>query len=106
MLSKLDAVLNQIEEAQRIPARADLSPLDFLRAVYLNEAIPLPMRMRAAVEAAPYIHPKLSATAILEAGDLAERLERAIERSGKAKLINATATKLVAGTHEHDGGTS
>ena len=40
------------------------TPLDFLTAVYLNEQLPLSVRMRAAIEAAPYRHPKLTATAL------------------------------------------
>ena len=31
------------------------TPLDFLKAVYLNEGLPLTVRMRAAIEAAPYM---------------------------------------------------
>jgi len=66
------------------------TPLDFLRAVYLNEGLPLGVRMRAAIEAAPYLHPKLSATAILTPDDFATRLDRAIARSGlELELIEA-----------------
>jgi hypothetical protein len=64
------------------------TPLDFLKAVYLNEGLPLSVRMRAAIEAAPYMHAKLSATAILQSADFSEKLERAILRSG-VKLIEA-----------------
>jgi len=68
------------------------TPLDFLCAVYQNERLPLSVRMRAAIEAAPYIHPKLSATAVIGSEDFAIRLERAIVRSGMApKLIEARA---------------
>jgi hypothetical protein len=63
--------------------------LDFLQAVYLNETLPLNTRMRAAIEAAPYEHPKLSAVAVgtLTSQDFASRLDRALERSDRAKLI-------------------
>jgi hypothetical protein len=66
-------------------------PLDFLKAVYLNEGLPLTVRMRAAIEAAPYMHPKLGAVAVgyMSADGFAARLERAIMRSGK--LIEAKA---------------
>jgi hypothetical protein len=66
-------------------------PLDFLKAVYLNEGLPLTVRMRAAIEAAPYMHPKLGAVAVgyMNADGFAARLERAIMRSGK--LIEAKA---------------
>ena len=66
----------------------DLTPLEFLRSVYCNEAVPLGMRLRAAVEAAPYVHPKLSAIAnVILDGDFAERLEKAIERSHAVRVI-------------------
>jgi len=64
---------------------ADASPLDFLKAVYLNPAVPLSIRIRAGVAAAQYCHPKLSVVAA--AGDpkfFAERLE---ERIRRLKLI-------------------
>ena len=63
--------------------------LDFLQAVYLNETLPLPVRSRAAIEAAPYEHPKLTAVAVghLTGEDFYNRLERAIEASNRAKLI-------------------
>jgi hypothetical protein len=58
------------------------TPLDFLRAVYLNPELPLSVRMKAAIEAAPYCHPKLSATAVIDPTEFADRLEKAIVRSG------------------------
>ena len=76
-----NAVANKMDEP---------TPLDFLKAVYLNEGLPLTVRMRAAVEAAPYMHPKLSAVAVgyVSADSFAARLDRAIARSG-VKLIGA-----------------
>jgi hypothetical protein len=76
------------------------SPLDFLRAVYLNEGLPLSVRMRAAMEAAPYIHPKLSAVAMVGGADFGERLDRAIQlsREGPQKLI-----ELEANGHRPEG---
>ncbi len=64
------------------------TPPDFLKAVFLNEGLPLSVRMRAAIEAAPYMHAKPSGTAIVQGADFSERLERAIARSG-TKLIEA-----------------
>lgn len=40
-----------------------VSPLEFLQSIYRDEAVPLPVRMRAAIEAANYVHPKLSMNA-------------------------------------------
>jgi hypothetical protein len=72
----------------------EVTPLDFLEAVYLNPNLPLAQRMRAAIEAAPYRHPKLSATAIatMDGKSFAEALERALVRSDAVRsrpLLNA-----------------
>jgi hypothetical protein len=50
-------------------------------------------RLRAAIEALPHEHPRLGAiaTASMNGQDFASLLERAIERSGRAKLIEARA---------------
>jgi hypothetical protein len=73
--------------------------LEFLQAVYLNEELPLSVRMRAAIEAAPYEHAKISAVAIghLTGEDFYNRLERAINRTN-AKLIEGRAVQV----DEHD----
>ena len=73
------------------------SPLDFLKAVYLNEGLPLSVRMRAAIEAAPYLHPKLSVSANVTSNDFATMLDRAIERSGKAQIEAAPAIEAGRG---------
>jgi hypothetical protein len=65
--------------------------LSFLQAIYRNRHAPLPVRMRAAIEALPFESPKLSATAVLYQDDCASRLERAILRSGKMPLIEHRA---------------
>ena len=57
------------------------TPLDFLRAVYLNDQLPLSVRMRAAIEAAPYMHAKLAVTAHIADDSIAAQLERALARS-------------------------
>ena len=89
MLDSVDAALKALEVAQvgndEIAMPADATPLEFLKAVYLNAAVPLGVRIRAGVAAAQYRHPKLSVVAA--AGDpkfFADRLE---ERIRQAKLI-------------------
>jgi hypothetical protein len=72
---------------------SEITPLDFLEAVYLNPNLPLNTRMRAAIESAPYRHPKLSATAIatMDGKSFAEALDRAIARSRAPLALNAPA---------------
>src|SRR5262249_20081221 len=57
-----------------------MTPLEFLEEVYTCNDLPLPTRMKAATAAAPYVHPKLAATAILTSGDMGDRLDRANAR--------------------------
>ena len=66
------------------------TPLEFLEAVYLNNDLPLSVRMRAAVECAPYVHPKLTAiaTATMNGKDFASLLEKAAQRSRAALVVD------------------
>jgi hypothetical protein len=41
-----------------------VTPLEFLEEVYSCEDLPLRDRMKAAIEAAPFVHPKLAMTAV------------------------------------------
>jgi hypothetical protein len=77
---------------EETPTRAP-SALSLLQTIYLDEAQPLSVRMRAASEALPYENPKLSAMAVtsLNANDFARALDRAIARS--SKLIEAKAVE-------------
>jgi hypothetical protein len=70
--------------------------LAFLQAVYCNDGLPLHVRMKAAIAALPFEHPKLSATLAVQADDSwAAKLKNAIARSSKAdayRLIEAAPT--------------
>jgi hypothetical protein len=84
-----------------------VTPLEFLEAVYVNEKLPLPTRMKAAIEAAPYVHPKLAMIGMAHAnGDFGVQLERTIAASAKAqqepKLIEAKATNGHLGPSSED----
>jgi hypothetical protein len=72
---------------EEIEISADADPMQFLRAIYLNNGLPLSQRMRAAIELLPFLHPKLQATAIVSEGSFAELLERRLKRVAEAKLI-------------------
>jgi hypothetical protein len=63
-----------------------ITSLRFLQAIYRNPEVPLPVRMRAAMAAIPFEQPKLAVTAIVEAGDFADQLEQAIERSRRVMI--------------------
>jgi hypothetical protein len=67
-----------------------MPPLTFLQAVYTDDELPLSVRLKAAIAAAPFVHPKLSVVAVTDdAEDFAARLERARARS--ARVIEARA---------------
>jgi hypothetical protein len=75
-----------------------VTPLDFLEAVYLNEELPLTVRMRAAIECLQYKHPKLSAAAIghFDGANFAQALERCIERSKGPPMLNGPVEPIDA----------
>ena len=78
--------------------------LEFLQAVYLNEELPLSVRLRAAIEAAPYEHPKLTAVGIgyMQGNGFGERLDRAIAASEKAKVVKMIEAQVVDDASEND----
>jgi hypothetical protein len=67
MSAAIGEVLDRIEAAQAIDEVEDAHA--FLKAVYRNPAVPLPIRMRAAIEALPFERPKLAVTAVYGNGD-------------------------------------
>ena len=86
----LDETLKSIEEKRErlkrmnsIGIQPSASRLEFLQAVYCNEDLPLHTRIKAAVEALPFVHPKLAMTAMIDGRDFGAKLESAIERSSK-----------------------
>src|SRR5262245_26840695 len=63
--------------------------LDLLQAVYRNNYLPLPTRMRAAMAAIHFESPKLAVTAVVSEQDFATLLDRRLARMSEAKLIEA-----------------
>ena len=70
--------------------------LELLQMVYRGEFNATPQQMRAAIESLPYENPKPSAVAVghLTAEDFYSRLDRAVERSERARLIEAKAIEV------------
>jgi hypothetical protein len=60
------------------------SSLELLQAVYSDPGQPISRRMRAAIAALPFEHPKLSVVANLEGNGFAAELERAWQRTLEA----------------------
>jgi hypothetical protein len=96
LVNSIIEVLDRIEAKQREQLLSEPPPhnaLDYLQSIYRNPIQPIPLRMRAAIEALPFESPKLSATAVLHDGDFGDRLQKAILRSGVnvPRVIDAQA---------------
>ena len=63
--------------------------LEYLQRIYRDPTQPIAVRMRAAIEALPFESPRMSAVSVgyYDGNTFAQRLDRAIEASEKAKLI-------------------
>jgi hypothetical protein len=83
-----------IEENDGLEVAADATPVDFLMALYRDIRQPMSRRLRAAEAAAPYCHPKLAVTAIMEGTDFATALDRAVKRSEAARIKTIEAVKV------------
>ncbi len=71
----------------------DLSPLDFLKAIQRNKALPIETRIRAAMAAAPYTHAKLRDAGM---GIKDERKKKGEAAAGSSRLAPGVApVKLV-----------
>jgi hypothetical protein len=85
------------------PEPAPLGPeaetsLDLLQAIYRSPYEPIHRRMRAAIAALPFEHPKLAVVAHAHGGGFADHLEAAIKRAQGGRegtLIEGTATEQV-----------
>ena len=73
--------------AKASPSPPNASHLDFLCAVFRDASQPMSRRMRAAAQVAPFVHPKLSAMAVVDSADFASRLDAAIARTNRMKQI-------------------
>ena len=74
-----------------------VNSIDYLRRIYRDPNQPIPLRMRAAIEALPYENAKITAVAIgtLTGQDFYTRLEKAVSAAEKAKLIEAIEARVI-----------
>ena len=75
----------------------EADPLTFLKAVYMNVELPLSVRMRAAMAALPFTHPKLAVTAVISEQDFATVLDRRLKRIEEMKAGAIEATPVING---------
>ena len=87
MTETIAGVLDRIEAANAGRHMEEIDPLTFLKGIYMNDELPLSVRMRAAIEVLPFIHPKLAVTAQVTENDLVTLLDRRIKRMEQARLI-------------------
>jgi uncharacterized membrane protein YjjP (DUF1212 family) len=85
----IDLQVVKEEESERFELEEGATSLKLLQKVYRSPAVALPTRMRAAMAALPFESPKLAVVATFNAGDFADHLDRAVERSRKALMIEA-----------------
>jgi len=80
----------RVEVEEREPDR--VNSLEYLQRIYRDPAQPTSVRMRAAIEALAFENPRMSAVSVgyLDGNTFAEKLERAIRASERAKLIEGT----------------
>jgi hypothetical protein len=93
MSELVDLSVKIVELGQQLPK--DIDALRLLQMVYRGEFKASPQQMRAAIESLPYENPKLSAVAVghLTGQDFYTRLEQAVERSDRARLIEGRAIR-------------
>jgi hypothetical protein len=88
---ELGEVLDRIEALDAIELPPDATSLDLLQTIYRDHRQPIVRRMRAAIAALPFEHPKLAVTAVIggEGGDLTALLE--LRKARSAKIIEGRA---------------
>jgi hypothetical protein len=64
------------------------TPLEFFEAVWMNEALPLHIRPKAATEHAKYVHPRITAVAQVSEESFGYLLDKAIARSSAPRRSN------------------
>jgi hypothetical protein len=97
MSRRIAALLDRTEAEQQEPTLPkDSVRLCLLQMFYRGELKATSQQMRAAIEALPFEVPKFSAVGVgyMTSDTFAERLDRAIARSDRAKLIEGRAERV------------
>jgi hypothetical protein len=91
----LDRLLAENEQ-ELIELASGETSLDFFQKVYRSTHQPMARRMSAAREAIPHEHPRMTAVSVgyLTNSTFAERLDRAIEASNRAKVIEGRVIEV------------
>lgn len=71
------------EQAERFELEEGATSLKFLQTIYRSSSVPLSTRMRAAIAALQFEHPKLAVMATIDGKDFGDQLERASNRSSQ-----------------------
>src|SRR5215468_11198453 len=80
-------------DMEEVEIADEADALAVLRAIYQSPQVALSMRMRAAEAALPFERPKLAMTAVVDAGSLAEKLQRArLRAAGRLPLAIAAGS--------------
>ena len=90
---------------QHFELEPNATSLTLLQKVYRSSSVALQTRMRAAIAALQFEHPKLAVTANVESGDFADQLDKAIERSRKiieAKPLSISSDSISSDSPSDD----
>jgi hypothetical protein len=84
----IEAHQKRVEElnGERFELEEGATSLNLLQKVYRSPSVALATRIRAAMAALQFEHPKLAVTATIESGDFAFKLDQAVERSRRVMI--------------------
>jgi len=79
----IDLQVVKEEEGERFELEEGATSLTLLQKVYRSPAVALMTRIRAAIAALQFEHPKLAVSATVDSGDFAFQLDQAVKRSSQ-----------------------
>jgi hypothetical protein len=87
--------LAELVDDDSITVPPGATSLAFLQAIYRSTEQPMVRRMKAAMAALPFEHPRLAVTAVINDQGIAAQLQRAIQRSAKVMLARQETAPIV-----------